>query len=104
MIICPTIEKLGGRVLSKKKYSDAYTNNKKHVEIDVVKTSKLVLPRVPYSHFAFHLGRRVLNGRRMRNLVAANLGCIGPFTTRTADMSIVSALPLSPPCAPTLPP
>ena len=59
MFNLPSIENLGGRLLSEKKYYDAFVNNDKHVEIDVLKTKDLVKQHVRYSHFVFHLGRGV---------------------------------------------
>ncbi len=37
----------------------------KNVEISVLKTKELVKPRVPYSHFVFNLGRRVVQNRKV---------------------------------------
>ena len=65
-------------MLSKKNYYDAFVNNDKHVEIDVLKTKR-------YSHFVFHLGREVTRKvGTVPNLVAENLGCIRPYITAIA--------------------
>ncbi len=60
MFIFPSIEQIGGRILNKKAHNDAFMNGAKHVEIDVLRTEKLVLPCVPKSHFLFHLERIVV--------------------------------------------
>ena len=79
MFMYPPIEQLGGRVLCRTEYYDAFLNGEKNVEISVLKTKMLVKPRVPYSHFIFHLGRRVVQNRKVLNLVGTNLGTVGPF-------------------------
>ena len=73
------IEQLGGRVLCRTEYYDAFLKGEKNVEISVLKTKELVKPRVPYSHFIFHLGRRVVQNRKVLNLLGTNLGTVGPF-------------------------
>ncbi len=45
----------------------------------MLKTKELVKPRVPYSHFIFHLGRLVVQNRKALNLLGTNLGTVGPF-------------------------
>ena len=79
MFIYPPIEQLGGRVLCRTEYYDAFLKGQKNVEISVLKTKELVKPRVPYSHLVFHLGRRVVQNRKVLNLVGTNLGTVGPF-------------------------
>ncbi len=79
MLIYPPIEQLSGRVLCRTEYYDAFLKGEKNVEISVLKTRELVKPRVPYSHFIFHLGRRVVQNRKVLNLVGTNLGTVGPF-------------------------
>ena len=79
MLIYPSIEQLGGRVLCRTEYYDAFLKGEKNVEISVLKTRELVKPRVPYSHFILHLGRRVVQNRQVLNLLCTNLGTVGPF-------------------------
>ena len=65
-------------MLSEKKYYDAFVDDDKHVEIDVLKTKDLVKPHVRYSHFVFHLGRGVT--RKVGTV--PNLGCIIYYRNR----------------------
>ena len=62
-------------MLSEKKYYDAFVDDDKHVEINVLKSKDLVKQHVRYSHFVFHLRRGVTRKvRTVPNLVAENLG------------------------------
>ena len=72
-------------MLSEKKYYDAFVDDDKHVEINVLKSKDLVKQHVRYSHFVFHLRRGVTRKvRTVPNLVAENLGCIGPYISAIA--------------------
>ena len=79
-------------MLSEKKYYDAFVDDDKHVEINVLKSKDLVKPHVRYSHFVFHLGRGVTRKvGTVPNLVAENLGCIGPYITAIAAYRAATA-------------
>jgi hypothetical protein len=84
MFIYPPIERLGGRVLNKQSYRDGLVNGWKGAELDVLRTKACVAPApLPYSHFAFHLGKSVTKGKQVPILVGINLGSLGSF--KTAD-------------------
>jgi hypothetical protein len=82
MFIYPPIEQLGGRLLCEQRYYDAFLNDEKHIEINLLRTKKCVAPPPePYSHFLFHRSKSVTKGKKVPNLVGINLGCFGPFRT-----------------------
>ena len=82
MFIYPPIERLGGRILKYQRYRDAFVKGRKRVEIARLRTKACVAPApLPYSHIAFHLGKRARKGKQVPILVAKNLGAIGPFKT-----------------------
>ena len=82
MFIYPQIERLGGRILKYQRYCDAFVKGRKRVEIARLRTKACVAPApLPYSHFAFHLGKSVTKGKQVPLLVAINLGAIGPYRT-----------------------